>query len=60
MTTQMSNDALRTESYFQERIARGDRAAFRRILKKAGTEPPRVDDELPEHDAILKNAQSEG
>lgn len=40
--------ALRTESYFQERIARGDRAAFRRILNKAGAEPPRAGDELPE------------
>ena len=39
--------ALRTESYFQERAARGDRKAFRRILNKAGTEAPRVDDELP-------------
>lgn len=39
--------ALRTEAYFQERAARGDRAAFRRILDKAGSEPPREGDELP-------------
>lgn len=39
--------ALRTESYFQERAARGDRNAFRRILKKAGTEAPRAGDERP-------------
>ena len=38
--------ALRTEAYFQERAARGDRAAFRRILDKAGSEPPREGDEL--------------
>lgn len=36
---------LRTESYFQERAARGDRKAFRRILDKAGTEAPRAGDE---------------
>jgi len=39
--------ALRTESYFQERAARGDRKAFRRILDKAGTETPRAGDERP-------------
>ena len=33
--------AIRTESYFKERAAKGDRAAFRRILDKAGTEEPR-------------------
>ena len=38
---------LRTESYFQERAARGDRKAFRRILDKAGTEAPRAGDERP-------------
>jgi hypothetical protein len=38
---------LRTESYFQERAARGDRKAFRRILAKAGTEAPRAGDERP-------------
>lgn len=38
---------LRTESYFQERAARGDRKAFRRILNKAGTEAPRAGDERP-------------
>lgn len=44
--------ALRTESYFQERIARGDRTAFRRILDKAGTEPPRAGDELPANHVV--------
>ncbi len=39
--------ALRTERYFQERAARGDRDAFLRILEKAGTEDPREGDELP-------------
>jgi hypothetical protein len=39
--------ALRTEAYFQERAARADRKAFRRILDKAGTEAPRAGDELP-------------
>ena len=39
--------ALRTEAYFQERAGRGDRAAFRRILDKAGAEPPREGDERP-------------
>jgi len=39
--------AIRTESYFKERAAKGDRAAFRRILDKAGTEEPRSGDELP-------------
>ncbi len=36
---------LRTESYFQERAARSDRKAFRRILDKAGTEAPGAGDE---------------
>ena len=40
--------ALRTERYFQERAARGDRDAFLRILEKAGTEEPREGDELPD------------
>ena len=39
--------ALRTERYFQERAARGDRDAFLHILEKAGTEPPQEGDELP-------------
>ncbi|MBL8193478.1 MAG: toxin-antitoxin system HicB family antitoxin, partial [Blastocatellia bacterium] len=33
--------------YFKSRAAKGDRAAFRRILDKAGTEEPREGDELP-------------
>ncbi|RIK35634.1 MAG: hypothetical protein DCC55_29670 [Chloroflexi bacterium] len=40
--------ALRTETYFRERVARGERKAFRRILDKAGTEAPRPGDELPD------------
>ncbi len=41
--------ALRTERYFRERIANGDRDAFLRILQKAGSDmPPREGDELPE------------
>lgn len=39
--------ALKTEEYFKSRAAKGDRAAFRRILDKAGTEEPREGDELP-------------
>ena len=39
--------AIRTESYFKERAAKGDRTAFRRALDKAGTEEPRSGDELP-------------
>ena len=39
--------ALKTEEYFKSRAAKGDRAAFRRILDKAGTQEPREGDELP-------------
>jgi hypothetical protein len=39
--------ALRTAAYFRERAARADLAEFDRILAKAGTELPRVGDELP-------------
>ncbi|MFY9226563.1 MAG: hypothetical protein WAQ98_28065 [Blastocatellia bacterium] len=39
--------ALKTEEYFKSRAAKGDRAAFRRILDKVGTEEPREGDELP-------------
>lgn len=39
--------ALRTEAYFRERAGRADLSAFDRILAKAGTEPPRPGDELP-------------
>lgn len=38
--------ALRTEQYFQERVARGDRETFLRILEKAGTQSPQEGDEL--------------
>lgn len=37
--------ALRTARYFQERAARADLAAFDRLLKTAGDEPPRPGDE---------------
>ena len=37
--------ALRTEQYFAERAARGDRDAFLNILAKAGTEDPIEGDE---------------
>lgn len=39
--------ALRTEAYFRERAGRADLSAFDRILAKAGSEPPRPGDELP-------------
>ncbi len=39
--------ALRTEQYFQERAARGDRDAFLRILAKAGGDELLPGDELP-------------
>lgn len=39
--------ALRTEAYFRERAGRADLDEFARILSKAGTEPPRVGDEVP-------------
>ena len=37
---------LRTEQYFADRIARGNRATFLQILQKAGTEPPQDGDEI--------------
>lgn len=39
--------ALRTESYFRERSAKGDLSAFCKVLDKAGSEPPRPGDEVP-------------
>jgi hypothetical protein len=41
--------ALRTAEYFQERAARADMDAFWQILERAGTEPPREGDELPNY-----------
>jgi len=38
--------ALRTEQYFKERAARGDRATFLRILEKAGSDTPIEGDEI--------------
>ena len=40
--------ALRTASYFDERRGRADWAAFDRLMGRAGGEPPRSGDELPE------------
>lgn len=39
---------LRTASYFAERRGRADWAAFDRLMARAGGEPPRAGDELPE------------
>ena len=39
--------ALRTERYFQERMARANRADFLTILEKAGTDVVIEGDELP-------------
>jgi hypothetical protein len=38
--------ALRTESYFRERSGKGDLSAFWKVLDKAGSEPPRLGDEV--------------
>ena len=40
--------ALRTADYFRERARHADDEAFRRVLAKAGNEPPRPGDEPPE------------
>ena len=40
--------ALRTARYFQERVARADLAVFDQLLARAGEEPPRPGDELPD------------
>ena len=40
--------ALRTARYFQERAARADLAVFNQLLVRAGEEPPRPGDELPD------------
>lgn len=40
--------ALRTSDYFERRRARATPGDFERILAKAGTEPPRQGDEIPE------------
>jgi hypothetical protein len=39
--------ALSTATFFEERRAKVDRKAFRRILNRKGGEPPRAGDELP-------------
>ena len=38
--------AMETATFFEERGALGDRAAFRRILNRKGGEPPRQGDEI--------------
>jgi hypothetical protein len=40
--------ALRTARYFQERAARADLAVFDQLLARAGEEPPRPGEELPD------------
>lgn len=40
--------ALDTEQYFLERRQRADLGAFDRIMARAGGEPPREGDELPD------------
>jgi hypothetical protein len=40
--------ALRTARYFQEQAARADLAMFDQFLARAGEEPPRPGDELPD------------
>ena len=40
--------ALRTARYFQERAAHADLAVFDQLLARAGEEPPRPGDELPD------------
>ena len=40
--------ALRTARYFQERAARANLAVFDQLLTRAGEEPPRPGDELPD------------
>lgn len=39
--------AMQTASFFAERRQRADLAAFRKLLKRAGGEPPREGDERP-------------
>ena len=40
--------ALRTARYFQERADRADLAVFDQLLARAGEEPPRPGDTLPD------------
>jgi hypothetical protein len=40
--------ALRTAEYFASAKARADFAAFDKIMRRKGGEPPRAGDELPE------------
>ena len=39
--------AMNTAAFFEERRAKADRKAFRRILDRKGGEPPRPEDALP-------------
>ena len=37
---------MQAETYFAERIAKADMAAFDRVMQRGGREPPREGDEL--------------
>ncbi len=39
--------ALRTEEFFRERGAQSNLAKARKLLRRAGNQPPRAGDELP-------------
>jgi hypothetical protein len=39
--------SLRTADFFAARKGRGDAAAFRRLMRRDGGEPPRAGDEMP-------------
>ena len=41
-------DEFKTAKFFEERAKRADYAAFDRFMNRAGGEPPRAGDELPE------------
>ena len=38
--------AMRTVEFFAQRRSRADRAAFRKLLRRQGGEPPRAGDEI--------------
>ncbi|MCP5112570.1 MAG: toxin-antitoxin system HicB family antitoxin [bacterium] len=47
--------AMKTAEFFEERGAKANRKAFRRILGRKGGEPPRSGDELPQPAAVSEN-----
>lgn len=49
--------ALRTASYFEERLARADLRAFEQLLASAGREPPRPGDQIPNDIAAPRQRQ---